>query len=73
VVLEGTGKAAASVPGAAGKTGTNEGKKDAWFIGYTHRQITGVWFGGDHGALSGLKGSDAAALWADAVSGLPKR
>jgi penicillin-binding protein 1A len=72
-VLDGTGTAAAIIPGAAGKTGTNEGFKDAWFIGYTARQITGLWLGSADGRpLPGLTGSAAAALWADAVSSLPK-
>ena len=37
------------VPGwqAAGKTGTSQDWRDAWFIGYTSRLITGVWLGND--------------------------
>jgi penicillin-binding protein 1A len=39
----------AQVPGwqAAGKTGTSQDFRDAWFIGYTSRLITGVWLGND--------------------------
>jgi penicillin-binding protein 1A len=39
----------ADVPGwtAAGKTGTSQDFRDAWFIGYTGRLITGVWLGND--------------------------
>lgn len=34
---------------AAGKTGTSQRSKDAWFVGYTSRLTTGVWFGNDSG------------------------
>jgi len=41
----------ASLPGwpAAGKTGTSQDFRDAWFIGYTAHLITGVWLGNDDG------------------------
>jgi penicillin-binding protein 1A len=41
----------ASLPGwlAAGKTGTSQDFRDAWFIGYTAHLVTGVWFGNDDG------------------------
>ena len=32
---------------AAGKTGTSQDFRDAWFIGYTARLVTGVWLGND--------------------------
>ncbi len=32
---------------AAGKTGTSQDFRDAWFIGYTSRLVTGVWLGND--------------------------
>ena len=32
---------------AAGKTGTSQDFRDAWFIGYTAHLVTGVWFGND--------------------------
>jgi penicillin-binding protein 1A len=37
------------IPGwqAAGKTGTSQDWRDAWFIGYTSRLVTGVWLGND--------------------------
>ena len=40
---------AAQLPGwmAAGKTGTSQDFRDAWFIGYTGRLVTGVWLGND--------------------------
>jgi penicillin-binding protein 1A len=39
----------ADVPGwmAAGKTGTSQDFRDAWFIGYTGHLVTGVWVGND--------------------------
>jgi penicillin-binding protein 1A len=42
----------ATLPGwpAAGKTGTSQDFRDAWFIGYTSRLVTGVWLGNDDGA-----------------------
>ena len=51
VMVSGTGKRAA-LPGlpAAGKTGTTQNFRDAWFVGYTARFVAGVWVGNDDGA-----------------------
>jgi len=40
-----------ALPGwpAAGKTGTSQDFRDAWFIGYTAHLVTGVWLGNDDG------------------------
>ncbi|MCK9907591.1 penicillin-binding protein [Microbacteriaceae bacterium K1510] len=42
----------AALPGwpAAGKTGTSQDFRDAWFIGYTSNLVTGVWLGNDDGS-----------------------
>ncbi len=47
-LLTGTAQRA-KIPGwpAAGKTGTSQDFRDAWFVGYTGRLITGVWLGND--------------------------
>ena len=39
----------AGIPGwpAAGKTGTSQDFRDAWFVGYTGHLVTGVWLGND--------------------------
>jgi len=49
-LLSGTARRA-SIPGwpAAGKTGTSQDYRDAWFVGYTGRLIAGVWLGNDDG------------------------
>ena len=40
----------ADLPGwvAAGKTGTSQDYRDAWFIGYTSHLVTGIWLGNDN-------------------------
>jgi penicillin-binding protein 1A len=69
-LVSGTGKRAA-LPGhpAAGKTGTSQGFRDAWFVGYTGRLVGGVWIGNDDGTpmrrVTG--GSLPAMLWHDAM------
>jgi penicillin-binding protein 1A len=49
-VETGTARKAAFAWPAAGKTGTSQNSRDAWFIGYTANLTTGVWFGNDDGA-----------------------
>jgi penicillin-binding protein 1A len=50
-ITTGTGKQAA-IEGqvAAGKTGTTQSFRDAWFIGYTAHYVGGVWIGNDDGS-----------------------
>jgi penicillin-binding protein 1A len=45
VVLEGTGRAANIGKPVAGKTGTTQDNRDAWFVGYTPRLTAAVWMG----------------------------
>ncbi len=47
-LISGTARKA-DIPGwtAAGKTGTSQDFRDAWFIGYTANLVTGVWLGND--------------------------
>jgi len=47
VIAYGTGKAAKLDRPAAGKTGTSQDFRNAWFIGFTADLVTGVWFGND--------------------------
>jgi penicillin-binding protein 1A len=52
-ILSGTGrKAALGGWPAAGKTGTSQDFRDAWFIGYTANLVTGVWLGNDDSSPS---------------------
>ena len=63
----GTGKRAAFNWPAAGKTGTTQNARDAWFVGYTANLTTGVWFGNDNGApmKNATGGSLATLAWHD--------
>jgi penicillin-binding protein 1A len=47
VIGHGTGKSAALPRPAAGKTGTTQEYRDAWFIGFTADLVAGVWLGND--------------------------
>ena len=47
VIAHGTGRAAPLPRPAAGKTGTTQDYRDAWFIGYTADLVAGVWLGND--------------------------
>jgi penicillin-binding protein 1A len=49
VVKAGTGRRAQlDFTTAVGKTGTSTGYKDAWFMGFTGKYITGIWMGNDN-------------------------
>ena len=50
----------------AGKTGTSNDGRDAWFVGYSSRLLAIVWVGFDDGQPHGLSGAQAALpIWAD--------
>ena len=49
-MVDGTARKAAFAWPAAGKTGTSQNSRDAWFVGYTANLTTGVWFGNDDGS-----------------------
>jgi penicillin-binding protein 1B len=65
----GTGKGARSkgfTAPAAGKTGTSNDARDAWFIGFTPELSVGVWVGFDDNSQINLTGGAAAApIWGD--------
>ncbi len=78
-VLRGTGRLAATLGRpVAGKTGTTNDYKDAWFVGYTPQLVAGVWVGFDDGRSLGHGESGARAalpIWvrfmAPAVASYP--
>ncbi|MHB8709598.1 MAG: transglycosylase domain-containing protein [Desulfuromonadales bacterium] len=69
VMTSGTAKSLQKFAGerpAAGKTGTTDDYRDAWFIGYTPQLITGVWVGHDApkpGGRGFTGGAVAAPIW----------
>ncbi|MCR4881892.1 MAG: PBP1A family penicillin-binding protein [bacterium] len=67
VVQSGTGRAANIGGAVAGKTGTTDNYRDAWFIGFTPDIVTGVWVGNDDNKpTAGLTGGGLPAkIWAD--------
>ncbi len=51
---------------AAGKTGTSNDARDAWFVAFTPNLAAGVWVGFDDNSKMGLTGANAAApIWTD--------
>lgn len=64
-LTDGTARAARIDRPAAGKTGTSQKSRDAWFIGYTANLTTGVWFGNDDGSPTNhvTGGSLPARAW----------
>jgi membrane carboxypeptidase/penicillin-binding protein len=69
VINAGTGAAARSlgVPGpVAGKTGTTNEGRDAWFVGYSRNLLALVWIGFDDGTPAGLSGAEGALpIWSE--------
>jgi membrane peptidoglycan carboxypeptidase len=55
----------------AGKTGTTNDYRDAWFVGYTPDMVTTVWVGYDHGAPLRLSSAEAAIpVWGSYMSSI---
>ena len=69
VIQSGTGRAANIGKPAAGKTGTTDDCKDAYFIGYTPDVVTGVWVGNDDNSKMGelTGGTVPAKIWRDVM------
>jgi penicillin-binding protein 1B len=81
VLNEGTGagaRGAGFTLDAAGKSGTTNDLRDAWFVGFTPELLTVVWVGFDDNTPLGLSGSQAALpIWTEfmkrALAGHPSR
>ena len=69
VINEGTGagaRAAGFTADAAGKSGTTNDLRDAWFVGFTPELLTVTWVGYDDNQPLGLSGTTAALpIWTE--------
>jgi penicillin-binding protein 1B len=76
VVTDGTAKSLKNFginQPVAGKTGTTNNSRDAWFVGYTPDILALVWVGFDDGTpMKGSGASLALPIWADLVKNLPR-
>jgi len=69
----GSGRSAAFGWPAAGKTGTTQDSRDAWFVGYTSNLVAGVWFGNDDSRATKATGSSLPTeAWRDFMSAAHK-
>jgi penicillin-binding protein 1A len=79
VINSGTGGRAKLDREAAGKTGTTNSARDAWFVGFTADYVVGVWMGyDDNKPLTGVTGGGLPAeIWHEVMvranEGLPAR
>ena len=79
VVQTGTGRAANYGRPIAGKTGTTDDYRDAWFVGYSADHVAGVWLGNDdRRPMNRVTGGGLPAqVWHDVMqiadSGLPEK
>jgi penicillin-binding protein 1A len=71
VITRGTARNADFGHPAAGKTGTSDDHRDAWFIGFTPNVITGVWVGNDDNTtMPGMVGGSLpASIWRNFMQG----
>lgn len=71
-VVEGGSGRRAGIEGwqIAGKTGTTQGARDAWFIGFSGDYVTGIWMGYDNNTpLTGVTGSGLPAeIWHETMT-----
>jgi penicillin-binding protein 1A len=66
VVAHGTATPANIGTFAAGKTGTNDQFRDAWFVGYSDSLVTGLWQGNDDfSPMENVTGHMLAGAWAN--------
>jgi penicillin-binding protein 1A len=77
VVTSGTGRRADIGGFVAGKTGTSQDHRDAWFIGFNETLVLGVWVGhDDHSPMRGITGGSVPAqIWrrfVEAAGGLAR-
>jgi penicillin-binding protein 1B len=75
VVREGTGRSLVNwLPpeiGAAGKTGTTDEQRDAWFAGFTGDRLAVVWIGYDDNRAARLTGAASALpVWGELMASL---
>lgn len=78
VMREGTGRGLLGVlpPDitVAGKTGTSDGYRDAWFAGFSGNHMAVVWVGRDDNQPAGVAGSSAALpVWGQVMASVPQR
>jgi penicillin-binding protein 1A len=70
-LVSGTGRRAAiPMHPAAGKTGTSQDFRDAWFVGYTAHLTAGVWIGNDSGKVmnKAVGGGLPAEIWREIMT-----
>lgn len=67
VLTRGTARRWAFERPGAGKSGTTQESRDAWFVGYTAELVAGIWFGNDDRApmREATGGGLAARLWTE--------
>ena len=75
VVENGTGRGAMVPYSPAGKTGTSQDFRDAWFIGFTDKYVAGVWLGNDDNSPTNkvTGGSLPAIIWRDVMMSAHKK